>query len=127
MSLGNAFPQRSTVPDATEVCGVWTGAGAADMTQTTGDWSKGIVRIDQTATGKYTMYFSDVGQQVIGFDCSVASATGDGPLFVTYVNGTLSTANKTIDVEANTGAGTLTDIPATAKVMFNVKFAKQKP
>lgn len=130
MALGNAYTQRSTIPGATEVGGVWTGGGAAaDMTNDeTTAWNRGIVSVAyNAATGKYLMTFTDVGQQVIGFSACVASATGDGPLFITPVKGSLSTSAKTLAVECNDGSGTLTDLPATAEVQFNVKFAQQKP
>lgn len=128
MALGNAYEARCTVPDATEVTGVWTGGGAAaDCTHTSTDWSKGIASIAYAgATGKYTITFTDVGQQLIGWTATVLRATTEDPMFFLPIAGTLSTSAKTLSVECNVG-GTLTDALTTDKILINAKFAKQKP
>lgn len=100
---------------------LWTGAGAADLTKVYGP---GYTQADQTATGKYTLYFQDVGSQVIDCQIHVHQATGEDPLIGSFVPGTFSIANKTLNIEISDLAGTLTDAPSATKVSIFTYFSK---
>ncbi len=129
MSLGNAYPSRTSVPGLQKVQGVWTGGGAAaDATHSAGDWSKGIASVVYTATGKYTIAFTDVGQQIVGHKITFGQATGVNPLSYIVVNGSFSTTTKSVDVEFSASdSGTLTDLLVTDKLYIEFEFAKQAP
>lgn len=129
MSLGNAFPRRSTIPDTVSVQGVWTGGGAAaNCTKATGDWNRGIASVNyNAATGKYKITLVDVGQQIVKFSAHVTSATGAGPIFMNMVTAGFSSSAKTVDVEVNDGGGTLTDLATTNKIHLEIVFAKNGP
>lgn len=132
MSLGNASVVRSTVPDQTEVRGVWTGGGAAaNCTKASADASKGIASINyNAATGKYRITFTDVGQQVLDATVNVTRAAGAAPISCNVVRGSFSAANKTLDFEAwavSAGAHALIDLLTTDKAMVTVVFTKNSP
>ncbi len=127
MSLGNAFPVRSTVPDIVRVQGLWTGGGAAaNMAVTSGDWNKGIASVAyNSATGKYLVTFIDCGDQIVWADAKVfRPTTGDDPLPANILLATFSASAKTIQVEFG---ATLTDIDTDEKVGFVFEFAKNGP
>lgn len=131
MSLGNAFPVRSNVPDLIEVRGVWTGGGsAANCTHTSTDWSVGIASINYDgATGKYTITFVDVGAQLLEAKVDIHRVAGEAPLVANVPLGSFSTTTKQLDFEVwdVDGTSALTDIPATAKVCVKAVFAKNIP
>ena len=132
MSLGNASVVRSTVPDQTEVRGVWTGGGAAtDCSRATGDANKGIISFKyNAATGKYRVTLTDVGQQILDATCNVSRVSGSIPLSANVIRGSLNVANKTVDIEfwsVAAGAHTLTDLAATDKVLVTIVFTKNQP
>lgn len=129
MGKGASYPRRHAVPGTFSVEGVWTGGGAAaDMTVTSGDWNRGITSIKyNSATGKYKITFRDFGQQVIGFNASVAAATGVDPLIPVKVTGTYDKSLGTMELEITTPAGTLTDLPTTSKMRIEVIFADGAP
>ena len=127
MSLGNAFPVRSTVPDLTVVTGLWTGGGAAaDMSVTSGDWNKGIASVAyNAATGKYLITFVDVGADIVHCEAKVHRPTsGDDPIGSNILIGTFSRTAKTVEVEFG---ATLVDIDTDEKVSFFFLFAKNSP
>jgi hypothetical protein len=130
MSIGNAFPVRSTSPDTVKVQGVWTGGGAAaDCTHDAADHSHGIASVKyDSATGKYKITFVDVGQQIVGGDIKVCRAAASGAHLVTnIVRSTLSTSEKTVEFEVSDLSNTLTDLLTTDKILVNVEFAKNGP
>ncbi len=130
MSIGNASPERSVIPDTVHVRGVWTGGGAAtDCSHVATDWSRGIASIAYTsATGCYTITFTDVGQQVIGFHIGSGQQTGVNPLAFAYRNGTFSAVTKTLIFEVSASdSGTLTDLLTTDKLFIDIVFSKQAP
>ncbi len=130
MSLGNAFPVRSTIPDLVVVGGVWTGGGsAADCSHVATDWNRGIVSIAYTAaTGCYTITFQDVGQQIVDWHISTGQQTGVNPLAFIIRNGTFSTSTKSVIIEVSASdSGDLTDLLTTDKLYVNFTFAKNGP
>ena len=130
MSLGNAFPVRSSVPDIVKVQGVWTGGGAAaDCSHVATDWNRGIVSIVYTAaTGIYTITFRDVGKAIVGWNISTGQQTGVNPLAFIIQNGSFSTATKSVIIEVSASdSGTLTDLLTTDKLYVNFEFAKNGP
>lgn len=129
MSLGNAFPIRSTIPDTVKVQGVWTGGGAGqDCTHVAADWNRGVASVVyNSATGKYLMTFMDVGQQIVGHNIRVCGLTGVDPVVVNLLIGTFSTSAKTVEVEFSDLAGTLIDLLTTDKLLVDVEFAKNGP
>ena len=130
MSLGNAFPVRSSVPDTIRVQGVWTGGGAAaDCTHAAADFSRGISSIAYTAaTGCYTITFTDVGQQIVGWKITTGQQTGVNPLAFCLRNGTFSATTKSVIFEVSASdSGTLTDLLTTDKLYVEFEFATSPP
>lgn len=134
MSMGDAFPVRSTIPDTVKAQGVWTGGGAAaNMTQAAADWNRGITSVAYNAsTGKYLITFTDVGQQVVGGHIECISTTGVINKDVSIVRASLSTSAKTLEIEVwtratDTAAAALVDLATTFKLMITVEFAKNGP
>ncbi len=126
MSIGNAFPVRSTVPDTTKVQGTWTGGGAAaDCTHDAADWNRGIESVKyNSATGKYKVKFMDCGQQLVDYSIQVEGATGVDPVVGMVVAGSLDTVAKTVDLEFG---ATLIDLLTTNKLHLTFVFAKNAP
>lgn len=126
MSIGNAFPVRSTVPDTVRVQGTWTGGGAAaDCTVTAGDWNRGIESFKyNSATGKYKITFRDCGQQIIDYSLKVEGDTGVDPVHASVIAGTFSSSAKTVEVEFG---ATLIDLLTTNKIHVTFEFAKNAP
>lgn len=134
MSLGNAFPVRSTIPDTVKVQGVWTGGGAAaNMTKATADWNRGIASVAyNAATGKYKVTFVDCGQQLIGGHAECVSTTGVITKRVSIIRSSFSASAKTVEIEVWTPAtelvaSALVDLVDTFKVMLSFEFAKNGP
>lgn len=131
MPLGNAYPVRSIIPDTKRVQGVWTGGGAAaNCTQSSSDWSKGIASVNyNAATGKYKITFRDVGQQIVGGKIEVCRAAAAAPLLAVINRATFSIANKTVDFEVwDVDAGSaLTDLATTDKLLIDIQFATRAP
>ncbi len=129
MSVGNATPVRSTIPGVYKVQGVWTGGGAAtDCTHAAADWSKGITSVTyNSATGKYLITFTDVGQQIVGHNIRVCGATTVDPVAVQLIRGSLSTSAKTVQVEFSDLAGGLLDLLSTDKLLIEVDFVNSAP
>ncbi len=126
MSVGNAFPVRSTVPDVVRVQGTWTGGGAAaDCTHTATDWNRGIASfVYNGATGKYKITFQDCGQQIVDYSLKVEGATGVDPVHGQVIAGTFSASAKTVEVEFG---ATLIDLLTTNKIHVTFEFAKNAP
>ncbi len=127
MSLGNAFPVRSTVPDLTIVAGLWTGGGAAaDMEVSDGDWNRGIASVAyNSATGKYLVTFVDTGPCLVHADAKVHRPTsGDDPIGSNIDIVSFDPVAKTVEVEFG---ATLVDIDTDEKVSFFFLFAKNGP
>ncbi len=125
MSLGNAFPVRSTIPDTVKVQGVWTGGGAAaNCTHADADWNRGIASVVYTATGIYTITFLDCGQQIVDYSLQVENATGVDPVVGKLVAGSFSSSAKTVSVEFG---ATLADLLTTDKLHITFEFAKNGP
>ncbi len=119
MTLATAETQRHcTLQTRTiEVVGLVTGAaGAVAQTLTSG--CRGITSITETATGKYTIVFKDVGKVFLGAWFSFLGATGTATAVagkvVTY---TASTKTMTIEVYDAGATPALVDL-TTAMQMF---------
>lgn len=126
--LGNASPVRANLPEVQYVMGVWTGAGAADLTHTSTDWSAGISSVDQTATGKYTIHLSEWGQQIVDASIEVLHTTAAAKQHAGLVKGTFSTSAGTVDFEVFTAAtGVLADVVSGDKVLIKIGFVKKAP
>ncbi len=125
MSIGNAFPVRSTVPDTVKVQGTWTGGGAAaSCTHDPLDWNRGIASVVYTATGKYTVTFVDCGQQIVDYSIQVEGGTGVDPVVGQVIAGSFDSAAKTVDLEFG---ATLIDLLTTDKLHLTFTFAKNGP
>lgn len=126
MALGNASPVRANIPKR-EVCGVWTGGGAAaDCTKTSTDWSKGISSVAyNAATGKYRITLSEAGQQLLpGSRIEVCVAAGSAPKFANIVRSSLDSDSVDFEVWSESGGAlALTDLATTDKVLINLVFA----
>ena len=129
MSLGNAFPLKSNLPDLVQVIGVWTGGGAAtNCTKAAADWSRGITSLNyNAATGKYLITFTDVGQQIVSHSIAVCGLTTVDMVSVNLIRGSFSISAKTCEVEFSDLAGILLDLLTTDKILINVTFAKNAP
>ncbi len=130
MGRPNLYPGHgTTIPLTWKAQGVWTGGGAAtSAAKATGDWSRGIASVAYTATGKYTITFTDVGQQIIGHKITFGQATGVNPLAYTVINGSFSATTKSVDVEFSASdSGTLTDLLSTDKLYIEFEFAGSPP
>lgn len=127
MTLGNASPVRSNIPKH-EVCGVWTGGGAASaLTRTSTDWSYGISGVAyNAATGKYRISLTESGQQLLpGSKIEICRQAGDAPLVANIVRSSLD--SDSVDFEVwDVATPTLTDLATTDKVLINLVFAKAK-
>ncbi len=125
MSMGNAFPVRSTIPDVVNCQGVWTGGGAGtSCSHVATDWNRGITAITYVSTGIYDIFFQDVGQQIVGHHIGFGQATTVDPLTYHIVNGSFSTATKSVRVEFG---ATLIDLLTTDKLYVCFEFAKNGP
>ncbi len=126
MTIGNAFPVRSTIPDLIEVAGVWTGGGAAaDCTHAAADWNRGIASVAyNAATGKYLVTFVDCGQQIVKYSIQVEGDTGVDPVVGMVVAGSYSQSAKTVALEFG---ATLIDLLTTNKLHLSFTFAKNGP
>lgn len=121
---------KTTIPGTFKVQGVWTGGGgAANCTHVAADWSRGIASVDYTsATGCYTITFTDVGQQIVGWKITTGQQTGVNPLAFCLRNGTFSAVTKSVIFEVSASdSGTLTDLLTTDKLYIEFEFAKQSP
>lgn len=128
MSLGNSYPDRCSIPNTDIMRGVWTGGGVgANCTKAATDWSRGIKSVVWTATGKYTITFVDSGQQIVGGEPGICSAAGAAKKFINVLRSTYSASAKTVQVEIQIAAGTLTDLAVTDQVMFEFVLVTNKP
>lgn len=132
MGLGNASPVRANLPEVQYVIGVWTGAGAADLTHTSTDWSLGISSVDQTATGKYTIYLTEWGQQLVDAIVDVQHTTGATKQKAGVVKSTFSNTAGTVTFEVFTDDGVsgipaLADVVSGDKVFIKLGFVKRAP
>lgn len=127
MPLGNNYPVKSSIPDVVEVTGVFTGAGADDFTQTSGDWCKGIDSVTyEAAVGKFLITFNDVGYQIIGADVEVMRPDGTAPLKANVVRGSFSQSAKTVQVQFwDMATPSLANPASTDRICITIKFAKQ--
>lgn len=118
---GMLSPLRSNL-DVFQVRGVWTGAGAADLTHSSSDWSKGIASVDQTATGKYTITLNDWGQQLVGSSINIRHTTAATKqrAGVTKNGFSVSAGVATVTFEVFTDDG-VSGIPALADVVSGDK------
>ncbi len=122
MPTGNAFTVRSMVPGTVICQGRWSGGGAAaDCTLIDANWSSGIASIVYTATGCYTVNFTEVGHQLIEYSLCVENLTGVDPVVGKVVAGTLSRAGKSIDIEFG---ATLTDLLTTDRLLAKFVWVK---
>lgn len=126
MSLGNAFPVRSTCPDTVKVQGTWTGGGAAaDCTHVATDHNHGIASVAYNgATGKYLVTFVDCGQQIVDYSIQVEGATGVDPVVGQVIADSFSASAKTVALEFG---ATLIDLLTTNKLHLTFQFAKNAP
>ena len=125
MALGNASRVVSNIPKR-EVCGVWTGGGAAaDCTHTSTDWSRGISAVAyNAATGKYRITLTEAGQQLLpGSHIEICRADGASPLLANIVRSTLDSDSVDFEVWDVDSASALTDLDTTDKVLINLVFA----
>lgn len=101
---------------------LWTGAGAADLTKVL---APGVVSVHETATGKYTVTFQDVGGLLIDVIGRVHNATGTSPYQVEFTPGTYSATAKTVAIEVyDMATPSLADAPSGAKVSLTFVWAK---
>ncbi len=125
MPIGNAFPHRNTIPGLKTVGGVWTGGGATtSCTQAATDWNRGIVSVAYVSTGKYTVTFQDVGQQIVDYNINVDGAAGVDPVVGMLVTGSFSATAKTCSIEFG---ATLIDLLTTNKLYLSFTFATNGP
>ena len=131
MGVPNLYPSRgTTVPGTFKAQGVWTGGGAAtSAAKVATDWSRGIASVAYTAaTGVYTITFTDVGQQIIGWKITTGQQTGVNPLAFAVRNGSFSATTKSVIVEVSASdSGTLTDLLTTDKLYIEFEFATSPP
>jgi hypothetical protein len=131
MGAPQGYPgDKTTIPGTFKVQGVWTGGGAAtNCTKAAADWSKGIASVNYTAaTGCYTITFTDVGQQIVGWKITTGQQTGVNPLNFILRNGSFSATTKSVIIEVSADdSGTLTDLLTTDKLYIEFQFAKQAP
>lgn len=131
-TLGNAFPVPSNVPGLQVVQGVWTGAGAADLTHSSTDWSKGISSVDQTATGKYTIYLAEWGQQLVESHINVRHTTAATKQRAGVTKTGFDSSAGTVTFEVFTDDGVsgipaLADVVSGDKVEIKLVFARSAP
>jgi hypothetical protein len=131
-TLGNASEVKSNLPSVQQVRGVWTGAGAADLSHTSTDWSKGISSVDQTATGKYTIYLTEWGQQLVGSYINIRHTTAATKqrAGVTKAGFNSSAGTVTFEVftdDAVSGVPTLADVVSGDKVEIVLEFVRSAP
>ncbi len=119
---------KESVPGLETIRGVWTGGGAAtDCAHAAADWSKGIVSVVYTsATGCYTVTFTDPHYALVGYDIKASQQTGVDPIRGVVRNGSYSSATKSLIFELN-DAGTLIDALTTDKLFLEFVFAKAAP
>jgi hypothetical protein len=132
MGLGNASPVRANLPEVQYVIGVWTGAGAADLTHSSTDWSVGISGVNQTATGKYTISLAEWGQQIVDASIEVLHTTAATKQRAGLVKGTFDNTAGTVDFEVFTddgvsGVPALADVVSGDKVLIKLGFVKKAP
>lgn len=125
MSMGDAFPKRCVSPNLRTVEGAWLGAGAADATKVSGH---GILSVDQTATGIYTVTFVNVGAQIRHACLQVHTAATVAPQTAKMNLATFSTSAKTVEIEvweddAVTGVPALADLAAATTLHICVDFS----
>ncbi len=121
---------RHSVPGLKTVNGVWTGGGATtDCAVASGDWNKGIASFVYTsATGCYTLTFSDCGSDIVDWHISTGQQTGVNPLAFCIRNGTFSSSAKTVIIEVSASdSGTLTDLLTTDKLYVSFTFSTFPP
>ncbi len=125
MPIGNAFPVRSTIPGLKTVGGVFTGGGAAtSCTQAATDWNRGIVSVVYVSTGRYTVNFLDVGQQLVGYSIQVDGAAGVDPVVGQLITGSFDSTTKLCVLEFG---ATLIDLLTTNKLYLSFTFATNAP
>lgn len=125
MGLGNSSPVRANIPKR-EVCGVWTGGGAAaNCTKTSTDWSRGITSVNyNAATGKYRITLTEAGQQLLpGSHIEICRAAGAAPLLANIVRSTLDSDSVDFEVWDVDAGSALTDLATTDKLLINLVFA----
>ncbi len=131
MGKPNCYPSGGkTLPGTFKVQGVWTGGGAGtNCTHAAADWSRGIASIAYTSSaGCYTITFTDVGQQIVGWKITTGQQTGVNPLAFCLRNGTFSATTKTVIFEVSASdSGTLTDLLTTDKLYVEFEFATSPP
>lgn len=130
--MRNAYPKRCSLPGVTVVQGVWTGGGAgAACTKAAADHSEGIASVAyNSATGKYLVTFTDVGQQIVGGSVEVYRRTSDEPMVGNLVRGGYSRSAKTVEFtvhEMLDATCNLTDLLTTDQVCITVEFSNFAP
>ncbi len=127
VGIGQAYPVRASIPGLDFVFGKWTGGGAgASMAVAAGDWNHGIASVAyNSATGKYLVTFTEVGNQIVYADAKVhRPTTGDDPLPVNILLTTFSRSAMTVEIEVG---ATLADVDTDEKVTFMFVFARVAP
>lgn len=117
MSIGQAYPQRASLPNTNTVRGVWTGGGGtADCAKAAADASHGIKSIAyNAATGKYLVTLVDGGQQIVGGHIEFCGPAGATKKTVHIIRSTYSASAKTVQIEVWTQG---TDLVAPALVVL---------
>lgn len=117
-----------------EVCGVWTGGGAAaNCTHNSADHSAGITRVAyNSATGKYYITVTEWGQQLLpGSHIEIHRQAGAAPLVANLIRTiTVASGGGSADINFevwDVATPSLTDLATTDKVAINLVFAKTKP
>ena len=124
MSLPNASPMRLAEPNTQHCIAKFNGGGAA------ANWSKldgdGISSVTyNAATGKFKINFTDVGVSILSAAGVGHRATGSAPLHVGFVPGTLSIANKTVDIEVwDMATPSLVDPATTVEIHLDICWKK---
>lgn len=129
--MRQAYAKRSTLPGVTQIQGVWTGGGAAaDCTKEDEDHSDGISALEyNSATGKYLLTLTDVGQQIVAGRVDVMRTTGDEPIEAVILRSTYDRVAKTVEVEfwEVTTAAALVDVLTTDKLCITLEVSSFAP
>lgn len=125
MTIANSNTQKhSTLQTRTvEIVGLVTGAaGQVAQTLTTG--CRGITSITGTATGKYTMILSDVGENFLGCTFGFLGATGTDTAWIgKVVTYTASTKTITFEVFDLDATPELIDLTTAMQMFVRILFS----
>jgi hypothetical protein len=122
-SQGAAAPIKGLLAGMIEAVGLVTGA-AGSVAQTLTAGCRGIASITGTATGKYTVVFSDVGQVFLGATFGFLGVTGTATACVgKVVSYTASTKTMTIEVYDLGATPALVDLTDAMQMFVRVLWA----